>query len=78
MHVPPPLQPELIATAPPVDTGKRPCRASDPLKWLCFHPFCLQSALSVQEVGLDLRGPTLRKGCTSQLPHLLLRPPCPP
>lgn len=39
MHAPPhPPQPELTATAPPVDTGKGPAGPTAPLKWLCLHP----------------------------------------
>lgn len=62
-------QPELIATASPADTGKRPCRAGDPLTWLCCHPFHLQSARSVLEVGLDLRKATSEKGLCQPAPR---------
>ena len=59
--------------------GEGPCRARSPLKGPCFHPFHLQSALSVQEVGRELRGSNSETGlCQPAPPHLLLLPPCPP
>lgn len=49
--------------------GEGPCRARSPLKGPCFHPFHLQSALSVQEGGRELRGSNSETG---------LRQPAPP
>lgn len=57
---------------------ERPCRAGDPLKRSCFHPSHLQSALSVQEVGLDFRGSNSEKGLCQPAPPNSCFPPCPP
>lgn len=55
-----PLYTDRADTAPLVTKEKRSCRAGNPLKWPCSHPFHLQSAFSVQGGGLDPRGPETR------------------
>ena len=54
------------------------CRARDPLKWPCLHPLHLQSAFSVQEVGLDPRGSNSEKGLCQPAPLSPSAPPSPP